>query len=105
MPLKIVHDIKVNGLCKVTIDDDMTIYSIKELKDGLSEIIDIFQEIDLDLSAVKEIDTTGIQLLLALKRELISKDKKLKISSASAVIIKLMEDYSVNNILNKEDNI
>jgi anti-sigma B factor antagonist len=100
MPLKIGQDSKFKGLCKLTIDNDMTIYAIKELKNSLDKEIELYQQFDLDLSAVEEIDTAGIQFLLALKRELLSKNKELKISSVSTVVSTLMESYSVNNFLN-----
>jgi ABC-type transporter Mla MlaB component len=101
MPLKISQDSSIKGLCKLTIDDDMTIYSINEIKNGLNQEIDLYQQFDLDLSAVEEIDTAGIQLLLALRLELISKNKELKITSVSAVVAELMASYSLNSLFNR----
>ena len=105
MPLKISQDSDVKGLCKVTIEDDMTIYSINEIKNDLSREIELYQKFDLDLSGVEEIDTAGIQLILALRRELISKSKELKISAVSDVVTKLFKNYSINSLFNLGDNV
>ncbi|MFT5758202.1 MAG: anti-sigma B factor antagonist [Alteromonadaceae bacterium] len=95
---------KVNGLCKLAIVDDMTIYAIDDLKNALNEEIDLYDRFDLNLSAVEEIDSAGIQLLLALRTELISKNKELKISSQSEVVTKIMESYDVIDIFNIGEN-
>lgn len=91
---------KVKGLCKLAIVDDMTIYAIDDLKNALNEEIDFYDRFDLNLSGVEEIDSAGIQLLFALRSELILRNKVLKISSQSEVVTKLMESYNVMNIFN-----
>jgi anti-sigma B factor antagonist len=105
MPLKISQDSIVKELCKLTIEDDMTIYSINEIKNALSHEIELHQKFDLDLSSVEEIDTAGIQLLLALRRECILKNKEFKISAASAVVTTLFKNYSINSLFNLGDNV
>jgi len=105
MPLKIDQNNKVKGLCKLTIDDDMTIYTINEMKNALGDQIELYEKFDLDLSGVIEIDTAGIQLLLALRSELKSKDKELKISSSSTVVDKLLKSFSINHLLHTGGNV
>lgn len=91
------------GLCKLTIDEDMTIYAIETLKQGLSEEIDIYERFELNLGAVEEIDSSGIQLLLALRTELMAKKKELKISAMSGPVTKLIESYGVGEAFNIGD--
>ena len=105
MTLKISQDSNVEGLCKLTIEDDMTIYSINEIKSAISHEIELYQKFELDLRGVEEIDTAGIQLILALRRELISKSKELKISAVSDVVTTLFKSYSINSLFNLGDNV
>jgi anti-anti-sigma factor len=105
MTLKISQDSNVEGLCKLTIEDDMTIYSINEIKSAISHEIELYQKFELDLRSVEEIDTAGIQLILALRRELISKSKEFKISAVSDVVTKLFKSYSINSLFNLGDNV
>jgi anti-anti-sigma factor len=51
------------------INGGMTIYQAAELKMLLLNELSNVATLEIDLSAVSEIDTTGLQLLLALKRE------------------------------------
>jgi anti-anti-sigma factor len=54
---------------RLHIDGGMTIYQAAELKMLLLSKLNKVSKLEIDLSAVSEIDTTGLQLLLALKRE------------------------------------
>src|SRR3954468_20325694 len=51
------------------IDNSMTIYQADELKMLFQNTLANVQSLAVDLSAVSEIDTTGLQLLLALRCE------------------------------------
>lgn len=53
----------------LSIDGGMTIYQAAELKTLLLNKLSKVSTLEIDLSAVSEIDTTGLQLLLALRRE------------------------------------
>lgn len=50
----------------LTIDGEMTIYRAAELRALMADAAAAGGDIDLDLSAVAEIDCCGVQLLLAL---------------------------------------
>ena len=91
------------GLCKLAIDEDLSIYTIDLLKQGLSEEIAVYDRFELNLSAVEEIDSSGIQLLLALRTELMKKKKELKISAASGAVLSLMESYGISSHFDMED--
>lgn len=86
---------KKKGLCKLAIDEELTIFSIEVLKKGLVEEIDTYDQFELNLSEVEEIDTAGIQLLLAFNSELIRRKKMLKLTTMNSVVRKLMESYAV----------
>ena len=93
---------KTKGLCKLAIDEDMTIYAIDALKQGISEEIDSYNRFELNLADVEEIDSAGIQLLLAFRSELIQKKKEFKLTAMSDAVAKLIETYGISDSLNME---
>lgn len=93
---------KTKGLCKLSIDNDMTIYSIDDLKNDFSKEIEVYKEFEINLSDVEEIDSSGIQLLLALKNELMKNEKKFKITAVSGPVEKLIERYGLAECFNAE---
>ena len=50
-------------------EGEMTIYAAAEIKEPLLTALDGAPGLTLDLSAVEELDTTGLQLLMLLARE------------------------------------
>ena len=99
MALTCEKDSKVSGLCKLAIDKEMTIYEIDALKQGLSETIESYEQFELNLAAVEEIDTSGIQLLLALTNELKRIKKPFILTEVSSTVAKLIESYGVDDRL------
>jgi len=94
---------KNKGLCKLLIDEDMTIYTIDGLKQGLSEEMDAYNRFELNLAGVEEIDSAGIQLLLAFKNELELKKKALRLTSMSGVVTHLIESYGMRECFSADD--
>jgi anti-sigma B factor antagonist len=85
------------GLCKLSFDEDLTIYSIDALKQEVSEVLDTYDRFELNLASVEEIDSAGIQMLLALRTELGTNNKELKITAVSGVVAKMIEMYEVGD--------
>lgn len=54
--------------CSIKIDGELTIYVVNEFKQQLSAQLDNCESIDVDLSGVAEIDGSGLQFLMALKK-------------------------------------
>jgi len=101
MVLKKLRDSnKTKGLCKLSIDEDFTIFVIDVLKQELSGEIDLYDRFELDLGDVEEIDSAGIQLLLAFRKELMNQNKDLMLTGMSATATKLMENYGVSERFN-----
>ena len=88
---------KSKGICKLSIDEDMTIYTIDTLKQGISEEIDNYNRFELNLAEVEEADSAGIQLILAFNRELQQKEKQLTITAVSAAVGKLITTYGIDD--------
>ena len=79
------------GSCLLDASPDMTIYAaasnLAEIKGYYSE----FDRIELNLSAVEEIDSSGIQLLLALKKSSEKDGKKVVLNEASQPVSEVMD--------------
>ena len=69
----------------------MTIYTAAEHKAALLDELDDCQELELDLSAVNEMDGAGLQILLVLKREAAVKDKQLRLINHSQAVFEVLE--------------
>ena len=60
---------KKNAAKRIAIGEDMTIYNAAVQKQALIDALTAGQRLEIDLSAVGEIDTAGFQLLMLVKRE------------------------------------
>jgi anti-sigma B factor antagonist len=54
---------------QIRIDGELTIYTAAESKELLMEALSAYAAFDINLEAVEEIDTSGLQLLLLMQRE------------------------------------
>jgi len=70
---------------------EMTIYSAAELKPALLEALGQSDEIEIDLSNVSEMDTSGVQLLMLVKREAVAAGKALALSGHSPAVLEVFE--------------
>jgi anti-sigma B factor antagonist len=70
---------------------EMTIYDAAELKPALVEALGQSDEIEVDLSGVSELDTSGVQLLMLMKREAVVAGKKLTLSGHSPAVLEVFE--------------
>ena len=71
--------------------EEMTIYQAQAQKAQLLAALAATEALDLDLAAVPEIDTAGLQLLLLLKREALQQGKQLTISGHSPAVRQTLE--------------
>lgn len=88
---------KNSGYCLLTASADMTIYSAAKNHEELVGYFTDYNSFELDLSAVEEIDCSGIQLLLALKHSAEKESKSLILASVSDCVAESM------NVLNIKD--
>lgn len=80
---------------RMTIAEDMTIYQAEALKETLLAGIGRSDVIELDLSQVVEIDTSGIQLLMLAKRESQAHGKTLHIVAHSPAVHELIDFFNI----------
>jgi anti-sigma B factor antagonist len=73
------------------LDGELTIYRAAELKATLSQALDSVQQLEIDLSGVTEIDTSGVQLLMLTKRLATAAQRSLHLSSHSPAVLEVFE--------------
>jgi anti-sigma B factor antagonist len=77
----------------VAIGGAMTIYGAAAAKQPLLDALDGAAELQVDLSEVVEMDTAGAQLLVLLKREADSADKRVVLSGHSPAVLEVFDCY------------
>lgn len=73
------------------IEGEMTIFRAAELKAALLPQIEQAQEIEIDLSRVSEIDSAGLQLMIAAKLEAILRGKQLRFTGHSKAVMEMLD--------------
>ena len=72
---------------------DMTIYDAPELKETLLNTLAQANNLEINLADVSDMDTAGFQILVLLKREALEKNKTLRLSAHSPVVIEVIDTY------------
>ncbi|MDM8545945.1 STAS domain-containing protein [Candidatus Venteria ishoeyi] len=73
-----------------------TLPQIKKLKSELLEALLQQRVLELDLSAVADMDSAGFQLLVLLKREAKAHQKSLRLTGHSAAVLSVLDSYQVS---------
>jgi len=87
---------KRGGVCHITIEGDMTIYTAAEMKQELLSATDKCKRIEMDLSGISELDSAGFQLLLQLKRMGKSDDIEVLLESHSPAVLDVLNLYGMD---------
>ena len=74
----------------VSIQEEMTIYNVLRQKDELFPLLESGQDLQIDLSAVTEIDSAGMQLLLFLKHEASKQASALNLIGHSQPVVEVV---------------
>lgn len=70
---------------------EMTIFTAAGLRQQLLDALASGQEVDVDLSLVSEIDSAGLQLMVAAKREATEGNRLLHFSNHSQAVFEALE--------------
>lgn len=73
------------------IEGELTIYRAAELKDTLLAAVAANDTLEIDLSAVEEFDTAGVQLLMLAKRTATATGHTLRLTGHSAPVLDVFE--------------
>jgi len=82
---------KKKQMLKLSVEKEMTIYTAAEMKTKLVDALAHGAEIEMDLSQVPEIDTAGLQLLIAAKRECMAHGGDLKLTGHSPAVLEVLD--------------
>ncbi len=83
------------GVRKLRLPADMTIYAAAELKPELQAALQQTFCVEVDCSAVTELDTAGMQLLVMMKQEALRGNTELQLVNHSNVVTELLDLYGL----------
>lgn len=72
------------------IEGELTVFRVGELKQPLLRALLDAVELEIDLSGVTEIDTAGVQLLIALKRSAAATDRVLRLQGHAPPVVEAL---------------
>lgn len=79
-----------NGIRHVALSGEVTVFNANAVRDQLLGALKETGDLDVDLSEVTEIDTAGVQLILAARREAKARSKAVRFSGCSPVVLDVM---------------
>ncbi len=79
-----------NGVCHLAIEGEMTIYTAAELKNEITPHLSEPQ-IEINLSGVSEMDSSGLQLLILAKRETQRDERVLHLTGHSQAVLDVLD--------------
>ena len=86
---------KQDGVCHMSIKDEMTIYTAAGLKNDLLEHLSGCDDLEVSLEDVSEIDSAGLQLLLVLHLEAGRSKKMIKFINHSDAVVDVLETLNL----------
>lgn len=92
MALKINKRVNV---CTVRIDDELTIFKVAEYRPKLLAAAQGMKKLKVDLRGTTEVDTAGVQLLLALEKQLITTDNEFELVEPSAAVDNVLKTLNL----------
>jgi anti-anti-sigma factor len=90
----ISHQVE-NGVYRVKVEGEMTIYQALELKQGLMQCLHDCAEMEVSLAGVSEMDTAGFQLLVLAKREAARLGHPLRLVEHSPATLEVMDLFNM----------
>jgi len=94
-----------NGTCFANAGAELTIYSAAEDAVQLRQVIQAHPNIVFNLSAVEEIDTAGLQLLMQAKRTIEANGHRPRFASASPAIQEIVQLLKLHDFFIFEDHV
>ena len=80
-----------SALMRVRIKGELSIFTAATLRQQLLDALETQPEVEVDLSEVSEMDSAGMQLMVAAKREAANRNKPLRFTGHSAAVFDVLE--------------
>lgn len=81
------------------LDGEMTIFQAAELKQPLLSLLADGSDVEIDLAQVTEVDTSGVQLMLLLKRTALEQGKTLSFTHHSPGVVAVIDLLNLGSTL------
>jgi len=88
MDIEVIND---EGLCRTQVEGELTIYTVANYRQAFLEQSRGCNGMKMDLAGVTEIDTAGVQLLVALRQHLIGTESGLQLCNSSESVQEALE--------------
>lgn len=88
---------------QIKIDGELTIYTAAESKELLMDALTTHASFDINLEAVEEIDTSGLQLLLLMQREAKTLNKPCVLNGLSAAALDVINLLNLTDLMPAKD--
>jgi anti-sigma B factor antagonist len=82
---------KKKVVTRIDLLGDLNIFNAAEQRQRLLDAFDSGSEVEVDLSQVSEMDSAGMQLMIAAKREAALRNKPLRLSGHSPAVFEILE--------------
>lgn len=89
---------KKTGRCLLDASSDMTIYSAENNLADIKGYYSEFSHFEINLSGVEEIDSSGIQLLISLKKSADKDGKKVFLNEISSPVAEVMDVLNIRSL-------
>lgn len=76
---------------RMAIEGELTIFTARELQERLLALLALGEEVEVDLSGVAEMDSAGVQLLLATRTEAATRAVTLRFTGPGPVVVDTLE--------------
>jgi len=88
MSIEVINE---DGLCHMALEGELTIYTAVNYLQAFQEQSQGCKGMKIDLAGVTEIDTAGVQLLVALRQHVIGTESGLRLCNASESVLEVLE--------------
>lgn len=93
-----IRESKKGSLTSLKLSGELSIYTAAQAREELLSRLGKHKSLELDLWAIEELDTAGVQVLLWAKREVLGHDRTLPFVNHSPAVIEVFDLLKVTSI-------
>ena len=97
MAIKLLTSQDDSNLCHLAIDEELTIYVVLSYQEILTNYLASYDRFALDLSDIEEIDSAGVQLLIAFHQHLKKMNYPLQLVNLSTAVKTIFDRYGLKH--------
>ena len=93
-----IRECKKGSLIALKLSGDLTIYTATQAREEIRLQLEKHKSLELDLWAIEELDTAGVQVLLWAKREARGRERSLPFVNHNAAVIEVFDLLNVTGV-------